>query len=73
MSSKTRRWIKYLAAVLLGNAFYLSLLPWLPPGARHNRLIDWGTFVDLWFCLFVYGVIELAAFLLRRRSDSEPK
>lgn len=70
MSPKTRRWIKYLSAVLFGNALYLALLPWLPPRARHHRLIDWGTFVDLWFCLFVYGVIELAGLLFRPRGDS---
>ncbi len=69
MNPTARRWIKYLAAILLGNASYFNFLPWLPPGARHHRLVDWGTFVDLWFCLFFYGLIELAAFLLRRLRE----
>lgn len=73
MRPKIRRWIKYLAAVVLGNGLYFGLLPWLPPGARHHQLIDWGTFVDLWFCLFVYGVIELAAYLLRPHGSSRPQ
>ncbi|MGH9435200.1 MAG: hypothetical protein ACRD06_04285 [Terriglobia bacterium] len=67
MRSSSRRWIKYLAAVVVGNLLYLRLSPFLPPGARHHHLVDWGTFVDLWFCLFVYGVIESALFLWRRR------
>ncbi|MGH9450787.1 MAG: hypothetical protein ACRD11_09605 [Terriglobia bacterium] len=67
MRSSSRRWIKYLAAVVVGNLLYLRLSSLLPPGARHHRLVDWGTFVDLWFCLFVYGVIESALFLWRHR------
>lgn len=63
MRSPATRWIKYLAAVVIGNILYLKLEPYLPPGARHHKLIDWGTFVDLWFCVFVYGVIELVLFL----------
>lgn len=71
MKATSRLWIKYLAAVILGNALYLMLSPYMPPGARHHKLVDWGTFVDLWFCLFVYGIIELLAFILRRRSRPE--
>lgn len=63
MRLSASRWIKYLAAVVLGNVLYLRVAPHLPPGARHHQLIDWGTFVDLWFCVFVYGLIELASFL----------
>ncbi|MGH9395250.1 MAG: hypothetical protein ACRD18_00150 [Terriglobia bacterium] len=68
MLLSSRRWIKYLAAVVIGNVLYLLLSPFLPPGARHQRLVDWGTFVDLWFCLFVYGVIESASFFWNRRK-----
>jgi hypothetical protein len=67
MTVRFSLWIKYLAAVALGNLLYLRLSPLLPPGARHHSLVDWGTFVDLWFCLFVYGVIELGIFLWRRK------
>ncbi|MGH9356086.1 MAG: hypothetical protein ACRD10_08145 [Terriglobia bacterium] len=73
MKSKARRWIKYLAAVVLGNVLYFALLPWLPPGARHHQLVDWGTFVDLWFCLFTYGLIELAVFLLQPHHGSRSR
>lgn len=71
MRSKYRRWIKYLAAVILGNILYIRLSPWLPPGARHRRLIDWGTFVDLWFCVATYGVIELASTIIVRNRRRE--
>ncbi|MDE3178427.1 MAG: hypothetical protein KGM47_02105, partial [Acidobacteriota bacterium] len=60
------RWIKYGAAVIVGNILYIRLSPLLPPGARHHSLVDWGTFVDLWFCLFVYGLLELGSFLWSR-------
>lgn len=70
MATRYRRWIKYLAAVIGGNALYFKLEPHLPPGARHHTLLDWGTFVDLWFCLFVYGVIELIYFLARKPRKS---
>ena len=67
MTAAPARWVKYLAAIIAGNALYLWLSPQLPPGAQHRTLVDWGTFVDLWFCLFVYGIIELILFLRRRR------
>jgi hypothetical protein len=70
MTRQRARWIKYLIAVLAGNAIYLWLSPLLPPGARHRSLVDWGTFVDLWFCLFVYGIIELILFLRRHRTEA---
>lgn len=74
MTSTSRRWIKYLIAVVAGNAIYFTLSPHLPPRARHRALVDWGTFVDLWFCLFVYGIIELGIFLRerRRKRDGNP-
>ncbi|HEV2417201.1 MAG TPA: hypothetical protein VGX94_05320 [Terriglobia bacterium] len=65
------RWIKYLAAVIVGNILYFESTPLLPPAARHHRLVDWGTFVDLWFCLFVYGVIELVLFLARKPRNQQ--
>jgi hypothetical protein len=58
--------VKYLIAILIGNAiFFLVLSPHLPPKARHgiNR-IDLGLLIDFWVCVVVYGAIEL---MLRKR------
>jgi len=69
MSAAAARWIKSLIAVVVGNALYFSLSPHLPPAARHQPFqLDVGILVDLWFCLCVYGLLELAALLRRRRS-----
>jgi hypothetical protein len=60
------KWIKFLVAILLGNALYFALSPYLPPAARHRSwTVDLGTAVDFWFCLLVYGLLELGAFLHR--------
>jgi len=60
-------WIKYLVAIVLGQALYFALAPYLPPAARHQSFkFDLGTVIDFWFCLFVYGLIELAIFLRKR-------
>jgi hypothetical protein len=68
MKSSLSSWIKYLVAIVFGQALYFAVAPHLPPGARHERFqFDLGTVVDFWFCLFVYGLIELLA-LLRRRT-----
>ena len=66
MKSSTIRWLEYGAAVVAGNSFYFLLSPYLPPAARHHAVLDLGTAVDLWFCLFCYGLIELGRFLLDR-------
>ena len=64
-----RKWLRYLVAIILGNALYFSLVPYLPPAARHKPFrFDLGTIVDFWFCLVVYGLMELGAFLNKRRS-----
>ncbi len=56
--------MKFLAAVLLGNGLYFALSPYLPPPARNGaQSINLGTVVDFWFCLVVYGLIELGQFL----------
>lgn len=62
-------WLKYLVAILLGNALYFSLDRYLPPLARHHPFkMDLGTVVDFWFCLMVYGLLELGRFLRSRRK-----
>jgi hypothetical protein len=63
------KWIKFLVAILLGNALYFVLSPHLPPAAQHRAwTVDLGTVVDFWFCLLVYGLIELGASF--RRNDA---
>ncbi|MGD0224526.1 MAG: hypothetical protein ABSF71_19525 [Terriglobia bacterium] len=63
------KWIKFLVAILLGNALYFALSPHLPPAAQHRSwTVDLGTVVDFWMCLLVYGLLELGAFF--GRDDS---
>ena len=60
-------WVKYLVAIVLGQALYFALAPHLPLAARHRPFqFDLGTVIDFWFCLFVYGLIELVVFLRNR-------
>ncbi len=68
MSANAERWLKSLIAVVLGNGLYFSLSPHLPPAARHRpTVLDWGVVIDFWFCLFVYGLLDLAEFLRNRK------
>ena len=66
----TRFW-RSLVAVVAGNAVYfLVLFPLLPVGARHEPFrLDWGLVVDFWLCLFVWGLLEMAA----QRRARKPK
>lgn len=67
MSANAQRWLKSFLAVMLGNGLYFSLSPHLPPAARHQPFeMDIGILVDLWFCLVVYGVLDLANLLHKR-------
>ena len=62
------KWIKFLVSILLGNVIYFVLSPHLPAAAQHHSLaVDLGTVVDFWFCLLVYGLLELGAILRRDR------
>ncbi len=71
MTQKTARFYKAVAAVLVGNLLYFWLMPFLPSEMHHRRFeFDLGTVVDAWFCLCVYGVIELLLFFHRRRNPS---
>ncbi|MBZ5514729.1 MAG: hypothetical protein LAN62_07770 [Acidobacteriia bacterium] len=68
MSANAQRWLKSLIAVVAGNALYFSLSPYLPPGARHEPFaLDWGVVVDFWVCLSIYGLLDLAIFLRKRK------
>ena len=65
----TVKWLKYLVAILLGNGLYFALNPYLPPAAQHHPFkLDLGTLVDFWFCLLVYGLMELWTFLNKPRE-----
>ena len=61
-----RRYWKTLLAVLGGNLLYfIVLLPYLPPAARHRPgALDLGLVVDFWICLALYGLL---AFTFRHR------
>jgi hypothetical protein len=65
--------VESLAAVLLGNAAYLLLSPYMPPLARHAVFkIDFGMLVDFWFCVVAFGLIKTARWWRnRKRADSE--
>ncbi len=67
--------IKYLIAILLGNAVYFALSPYMPPAAQHaDRTIGWGTLVDLWLCVLMYGLLELATSIGRGKTrDRGPR
>ncbi len=69
MALPRSKWIKFLAAILLGNALYFALWPYLPPAAQHRAwAVDLGTVVDFWFCLLIYGLLDLGD--LFRRNDT---
>lgn len=75
MRPTSAQWIKFLIAVLLGNALYFVLSPHLPPAAQHQTwAVDLGTIVDFWFCMLVYGLLELGAFFSRSdNGNKDPK
>jgi hypothetical protein len=56
----THRLLRYLIAIILGNAIYFWLLPHLPPGLQHQPFhMDWGVALDFAICLFLYQLIRL--------------
>jgi hypothetical protein len=64
--------VQALAAVLLGNAAYLLLSPYLPVRARHQAFkFDLGMLVDFWFCLAAFGLIKTARSWSRKRRERE--
>ena len=73
MTPSRAQWIKFAAAILLGNALYFGLSSHFPPAAQHHAWsVDLGTVVDFWFCLLIYGLLELGAFLGRNRNGKNP-
>jgi hypothetical protein len=66
--------VQSLAAVLLGNAAYLLLSPYLPPLARHTAYkMDVGVLVDFWFCVVAFGLIRTAIWWKQRKRFSTGK
>src|SRR5207237_288425 len=72
--SLSRNFAISLAAVLLGNAIYFLVMPYLPPAARHRSYSLWpdlGLLIDFWICLVMYGVIALLFRLHIQRHPTE--
>jgi hypothetical protein len=62
MSKSATNFLHALVAVLAGNVFYFLAEKHLPLPAQHIRFkTDFGTLVDFWFCLVVFGVIKAVA------------
>lgn len=63
LGATPRRWLEYLAAILIGNAiYYFSLAPHLPEPLRHQGFqMDWGSALDFAGCVGVYGLIRMAS------------
>lgn len=61
LGTELRRWLEYLAAILIGNAIYfLSLSAHLPADLRHQSYkVDLGMALDFVICAAVYGLIRL--------------
>jgi hypothetical protein len=56
----THRLLRYLIAIVLGNAIYFWLMPHLPRQAQHQPFrLDWGVAVAFGICLACYGAIRL--------------
>jgi hypothetical protein len=64
-----RRLLKQLTAIIIGNAVFFVLMPYLPPKAQHQPdRLDLGLLVDFWVCVVVYGLIELIARMRRKNT-----
>lgn len=59
--------IRMLAAIIGGNVIYFAVEPHLPAAAQHHTYYpDLGTLVDLWFCILLWGLLELLATIFAR-------
>lgn len=60
MKFSWRRFFIALAAVLIGNAIYWFLMPYLPVKGQHAPdCLDWGLLVDFWICVLAYNLLLL--------------
>jgi hypothetical protein len=64
-------WSRMLLAILLGTLLYFVSSPLLPGGAVLNgeTVSALPALVDIWFCLFVFGVLSLVRLLDRERNS----
>jgi hypothetical protein len=54
-----RNFLISLAAVLLGNAVYFGVMPYLPRAAQHRAYeLDLGLVIDFWLCLVFFGLLH---------------
>jgi len=52
--------LRQLAAIMLGNLAYFSMLPHLPAGLRHQSMsLDPGLLLDFGFCVVCYFLLGL--------------
>ena len=57
-----------LIAVVVGNAVYFLLMPYMPLRAQYVTFqFDFGLVVDFWICIVIYVLLEL---LKRWRQSS---
>jgi hypothetical protein len=69
MSRRSARWLKYLIAIAIGNTVYFRVQSYLPPAAQHRAFRpDLGTLVDLWFCVVIYGLLEMVISRFKRKQ-----
>jgi hypothetical protein len=63
LGATPRRWLEYLAAIVIGNAiYYLSFVPHLPEALRHQGFqMDFGVVVDFLVCVGVYGLVRVGS------------
>jgi hypothetical protein len=52
--------LKAFVSVAIGNLVYFIMKHWLPESLRHKPFhLDWGLVADFWFCLLVWGALDL--------------
>jgi len=68
--SSTRFGFLGLLAFLIGTALYLTIASFLPPAAQMGpgSSSSLPALVELWFCVFVFGVLNLPAVIRRRNK-----
>jgi hypothetical protein len=70
--SAVTNFLHALAAVLIGNAVYFLVMPYLPAPARHVApRVDLGMAVDFWFCLVVLATIKTIAWWQRNARSQK--
>jgi hypothetical protein len=72
-TNRSSTWFLCRLAILIGNTLYLIFSPLLPAAAQMGEGSSPGlpALVDLWFCFFVFGVLNLQALLHRRNKPKK--